>query len=904
MSKPQVLFVVLFVACPVLSWGAELPKPSYARTVLKVSRSLPGETEELKVRTSDGELATLIVKKRERSSTDPRRSSTSSEPEQKEVASNSVTESTPGDVGASSSITREEIRKLENEQVEEIRSKFSISPETPKNRSEDDRSSSSRDKFEQVDYGSWTPLDQNGRALKTNPEERTTEAYLSWKPVQTDPTSTSEDRMDFPRYQSPVLQSRSLILPSRGFEALNPSKIVNNEGTYAFLRHQPRPPVRTNLGANLMKNRDAKDVPSEVIIRSEINVKSIPKRSPMSLEADGTPVIHGKRVPDEPIDKIQTWRNARVINNKLVLEGAASNVDVQPSLGPFHVAENKRFERFFKDVNRRYGRNVEDEGRNVYFEWDPANYRNPALGAEVYDATLEKGTSGVQKRMLHPEGVQNYPISPVYTPESQKIAPVALKPGARAPVLQYAHPELGVQPAKILKNEKRRPDNFPENQNSFTEQRHKKKYVLNDKNLVDSYTTKNYYPNQHFYGLKRPIEAPFWVKISENLRNGFSTSVERVSQLTKPVFDPLVEATHKISQNLGLSRSQEAQEKVGTVASGSSILIPALGLVASGAALGIGAVAVGRYLDVDVLKRSNEDADLERRRAMGSSWSDGLQRAEPLEIVSTRGPGEGPDGVTQEDGLILVLEDDSSDAEKNPRKGQVPSGTDYKRTERRRRSLDYLDVFNADVDLDNLVRSKRLQRKGADSISEIVEIDVPARGSINIDELILPKLKRGKGEGSILVIGDELEDPEESSKSLGEPSKSLEEPKLERPAEAGTGNHLEERKTRSRRSVDGDLELEDAFQNLENAEVAEVGHVNGDWTNTPCAKRIFCDTMIQRGPDDAIFMEKKMASLLSLIQPSAAIQVSSHFQEVMEAVRRHDCSSFLCPQARPGNVFF
>lgn len=40
------------------------------------------------------------------------------------------------------------------------------------------------------------------------------------------------------------------------------------------------------------------------------------------------------------------------------------------------------------------------------------------------------------------------------------------------------------------------------------------------------------------------------------------------------------------------------------------------------------------------------------------------------------------------------------------------------------------------------------------------------------------------------------------------------------------------------------------------------------------------------------------------IQPGAAVQVSSHFQQVMDAVRRHDCSSFLCPQARPGNVFF
>jgi hypothetical protein len=31
--------------------------------------------------------------------------------------------------------------------------------------------------------------------------------------------------------------------------------------------------------------------------------------------------------------------------------------------------------------------------------------------------------------------------------------------------------------------------------------------------------------------------------------------------------------------------------------------------------------------------------------------------------------------------------------------------------------------------------------------------------------------------------------------------------------------------------------------------------------------------------------------------------MSSHFEEVMNAVRRHDCSGFLCPQARPGNVF-
>ena len=95
-----------------------------------------------------------------------------------------------------------------------------------------------------------------------------------------------------------------------------------------------------------------------------------------------------------------------------------------------------------------------------------------------------------------------------------------------------------------------------------------------------------------------------------NINQNFFHAAQ-VSDLLKPVSDPLVEATRKISENLGLSSSRSqtsvAQDKIGTVATGSSVLFPALGLVASGAALGIGAVAVGRYLDVDVLKRSNSE---------------------------------------------------------------------------------------------------------------------------------------------------------------------------------------------------------------------------------------------------------------------------------------------------------
>jgi len=526
----------------------------------------------------------------------------------------------------------------------------------------------------------------------------------------------------------------------------------------------------------------------------------------------------------------------------------------------------------------RYGRNYDDEGRNVYFEWDPRNYKNEALKAEVYDHYR----ASAHKRMLHPDSVTNYPISQRYTPDSQTIAPVALKPGARAPVLQYAHPELGVQPAKILKNEKRRPDNFPENQHSFTEYRHKKKYVLNDKNIVDSYTTKNYYPNQHFYGLKRPNDPPFWIKISENLKNQFSTGVERVSQFTKPVIDPLVEATHKISQNLGLSKGKEAQDKIDTVASGTSILIPALGLVASGAALGIGAVAVGRYLDVDVLKRSHAaDVDLEHKRALDTDAylktvedADSYE-ATPQTLYVLRNVSQDDKASSENDGVFLIVEEDKQNAERieNRENRHTVEEGDYVETGgRRRRSLDYLDIFTTKTDARNLLRDKRLQRKGADSISEIVEIDLPAdSGRIDITEFLIPKKKDKKknwNKNTNLVLEDDSKILpeylgmevsnrnvlENSAKIVGDITDNLQ----------NVDSIKENRSWRRKRNVDGDQELLDALQNLENAEVAEVAHIEGDWTNTPCAKRIFCDAMIQRGADAAMLMEKKMAALLRL----------------------------------------
>ena len=508
----------------------------------------------------------------------------------------------------------------------------------------------------------------------------------------------------------------------------------------------------------------------------------------------------------------------------------------------------------------RYGRNFDDE-RNVYFEWDPKTHHNSALNAEVYETRNENYRSKIQKRMLYPESLHSYPNFQMYTPESQTIAPLALKPGARAPVLQYAHPELGVQPAKILKKEKRRPDNFPENQNSFTEQRHKKKYVLNNRNIVDSYTLKNYYPNQHFYGLKQPNDQPFWTKITENLRNQFSTGVERMSQLTRPVFHPLVEATQKLSQNLGLTKGMEAQDKIGTVATGSSILIPALGLVASGAALGIGAVAVGRYLDVDVLKRSqglgadqNENDESEYQRALAAIYPRDFYGAEAEDSRQSKLYETSPKNLhLVQDSKIDDAKNDSSENDQS-RSREVED-----------------DVFMILEEIENSEWIENRQSKQAIDKASYFEtkrikrsIDAPFKVHFDNTELLPSKNRVRNDHGIISVLDNDFQDDRVSDNHV-----ERDEPPIDDLLQVETilvepSRHPEGFRTRNRRSTYGDRELDDALQNLENAAISEAAHIAGDWNNTPCAKRIFCDAMIQKGQDASILMEKKMESLLGL----------------------------------------
>ncbi|KAG8233000.1 hypothetical protein J437_LFUL013664 [Ladona fulva] len=96
-----------------------------------------------------------------------------------------------------------------------------------------------------------------------------------------------------------------------------------------------------------------------------------------------------------------------------------------------------------------------------------------------------------------------------------------------------------------------------------------------------------------------------WQRIGDHIRTHVQTGVERMSDITRPI----VEVTRKIGHNLGFTQQKpisEASEKLGVVApaggighalASKAIILPALGLMAGGAALGLGAVAVGRFVD-------------------------------------------------------------------------------------------------------------------------------------------------------------------------------------------------------------------------------------------------------------------------------------------------------------------
>lgn len=248
----------------------------------------------------------------------------------------------------------------------------------------------------------------------------------------------------------------------------------------------------------------------------------------------------------------------------------------------------------------------------------------------------------IQSRILHVPSASVFPNSAMYSPSTQPPSRVSFEEGVRTPVLQYAHPEYGVESAKseptqvdVMESKKdqffaedihqdRGPFAFEPATPSDTvgSATDKRSHTINDyyhrpkKTLTYFYPEKNFYPPNKYYGGKYAAYKddykingyptlyyedmdgrPFWIRLSDSLKEQVQSGIDKVTDLTRPVVEPLVEATQKISHNLGLSSGNRdlstIREKLGTVST-SSLILPAIGIVAGGAALGLGAVAVGR----------------------------------------------------------------------------------------------------------------------------------------------------------------------------------------------------------------------------------------------------------------------------------------------------------------------
>ncbi len=806
-------------------------KPAVTRTQLRVAKSLnPEDMQELNVKSNNGGFATILVKKRDGKSTNI--------PPQAEVFK------FPDDKG-----------KVQND---------TYVPVT---------------KLERVDQ--WQPI-----------QSRSQFAF---------PTTRSPYRFAEPNNQQSLDLINSFM---KHVEQIDTRRETNsrsiNLDTAESLQND-RSPVNIAVASTTVPQNDAPQlkVPPPVFISSVpvyVKGENVKRgRSVMSFDSDGIPVVHGVREPDDEQDKKTTWRNARVINGELVpYEKGYKPPKAEPSLdygqlvyvksdkskdntgngfgpftkndnfadeneqesvGPFSVEDNLRRE--LGDAERY------DNGFGPFTIYDNAKVANSKLigyikkinekerRRDYFAGRSSRNYDGynihdyqeppqMQRRMLQHPGNTIYSTSMLYTPTQNKASEKFVD-GTRTPVLEYvrvfyidfilsfifllililihcqlqAHPELGVQPAKAVPADTQsrqkftkiqyyaKNSNFPYTNDPalVTSEYYPNDGSNSDKPFYDQYSFKNTHTYPYNYGYLRKVkEQPFYLRFAEQMRDSFQNGFTTVHDLTRPVIGPLMEAGHKISKNLGFSKGDEAQDKVGVVAT-SSNLMPAIGLVAG---LGLGAMAVGRIFEGNMLRRSNSDdlLDADNQRAI--------------------------DAVTNGDNVYVVMEQENGNKDES---------------KRLRRSIDDFSLFSENAGA-QLIRVKRRGQLSDASYKNDKYDDHP----------------------DVIDVIDERDDYT-NSPSIDEILQ------LARLTDQADDNALEEAHSRSKRNVDNSWNKDDVDTLLQDIEqdlpsTSKYGFEEQirktDWSNTPCAKKVFCEVMLQQSSDDMVLMEKKIDTLLSM----------------------------------------
>ena len=656
---------------------------------------------------------------------------------------------------------------------------------------------------------------------------------------------------------------------------------------------------RNNANARkYSRNLSELSVPEPVVISSATHyVKDEKKngekrgRSVVHFDGDNIPVIEGIRVPDDEQDKRVTWRNARVINGELVpyekgyvpkkaeplpyghlvyvpkTEKKHQQANVGPfmksdnyaqqesnarSVGPFTIEDNIRqaasAERerkshadhgfgpftiydnakvanskliaYIKKINDQESRRDYFAGRSVQF---PQNDHENQYYTNSYQAPQ------MERRMLQNIG------NPIYSPSlmySASSGHQSVTEGSRGdPVLEYAHPDFGVQQASKVEAEPKNKkvkyysDDIHVDRSPYSSEPallNSEYYVQQPSSHQDQYNSKQYYGGQTYafkntatypynYGYLRKVkEQPFYMKFAEHMRDSFQNGFATVHEMTRPVIDPIVEAGQKISKNLGFSQHDKnvAEDKVGIVpAASSSAIIPAIGLVAGGAALGLGAMAVGRIFDGNMLRSVGDIStfdDMEHKRNLA-------ENNENLYLIM--------------DGQYNAVQ--SNDNEYN----------------RERRSVDEFALFTENAG-SNVIRVKR--RQNFDMDADTVESKL---FRVNRSKKLEPTVEVEVIDGDVVDDNVEVEVIEGGSERLENNKHNI--------AKRSTGVLMQNN------------EIGAILQNIE-AELAmpvkygfEEQIRKTDWSNTPCAKNVFCEVMLQQSSDELVLMEKKMETLLS-----------------------------------------